>query len=91
MQMTWGLFKQRWSAYRQFLRQPAGQIILADLAKFCNANATSFRQADPHTTAFNEGKRAVWIRIQQHLNLTDEELYAILGGVTLRPKEETDG
>lgn len=84
MQLTWGMFKQQNQAYRQFLRQPAGQMILADLSLFCKANAASMVPGDTHMTAFNEGKRAVWNRIQAILHLTDDELYAIMGGKTLQ-------
>jgi hypothetical protein len=88
MQLTWGTFSQTNGAYRQLLRQPAGQLILADLATFCKANAASMVPGDTHMTAFNEGKRAVWNRIQAVLHLTDDELFAIMKGVTLPPKED---
>lgn len=83
---TWGLFKQLNTAYRQMLRQPAGQLILADLAEFCHVTGTSVVKGDPYLTHFNEGKRAVWNRIQHRLHLTDDEIYAIMGGATLQPR-----
>lgn len=88
--LTWGLFRQTNDAYRMLKRQPAGQLILADLAQFCRATRPSMHAGDSHMTAFNEGKRAVWLRIQERLRLTDDELFAILGGATLPPNEDDD-
>ena len=88
MPLTWGLFSETNKAYRQLRYQPAGQLILADLAKFCKANVNTYVRGDQYETAFNEGKRAVWNRIQAVLHLTDDELFAIMGGATLPPKEE---
>lgn len=88
--LTWGLFKQLNGAYRQMLRQPAGQLILADLAEFCHATGTSVVKGDEFMTHFNEGKRAVWNRIQHRLHLTDDELYAIMGGTTVQRGDETN-
>ena len=88
MALTWGLFKQTNDAYKSLLRQPAGQIILADLAVFCKANAASMVPDNQYMTAFNEGKRAVWNRIQARLHLTDDELFAIMGGATIQRQED---
>lgn len=50
--------------------------VLADLAKFCRANETTFHP-DQRVHAVLEGRREVWLRIQQHLNLSDEDLWRI--------------
>ena len=80
--MSWEAFRKtieflggRANSYRlTFSRtSPAARIVLADLAKFCRANETCFH-ADPRLHAVVEGRREVWLRIQQHLNLTPEEL-----------------
>jgi hypothetical protein len=58
---------------------PAARVVLGDLAKFCRANETCFH-ADARLHAVAEGRREVWLRIQQHLNLDPEqlaELYAL--------------
>lgn len=44
------------------------QEVLQDLARFCLSQQTSFVPNDPTNTAFNEGKRAVWLRINHFLN-----------------------
>lgn len=78
--------------YLHTFRTPAGQRVLEDLARFCHANTTCFAE-DPRVHAVYEGRREVFLRIQSHLNLSPEQLYAILGGVTLQnfQQEEDDG
>jgi plasmid maintenance system antidote protein VapI len=52
--------------------------VLEDLAAFCRANETTF-QADPRLHAVLEGRREVWLRIQHHLQLKDEDLWKLYG------------
>ena len=73
------LLGQRKRAYRATLGSPAGETVLADLAKFCRANETTFRD-DERKHVLLEGRREVWLRIAQHLNLTDEELWQLYDG-----------
>jgi hypothetical protein len=54
------------------------QIVLQDLAKFCRANQSTFNE-DPRAHAVLEGRREVWLRIQNYLNLSDDELYELYG------------
>lgn len=61
------------------LEDPAGARVLEDLARFCRANETCFH-SDPRLHAVAEGRREVWLRIQQHLNLNSEQLYKLLSG-----------
>ena len=60
---------------------PAAQAVLQDLAKLCRADRTCFHP-DPRLHALAEGRREVWLRIANHLNLTSEQLYELLGGTT---------
>ncbi len=60
------------------------RAVLADLKAFCGAEQTSIVVAkdgriDPLATTYAEGKRAVLLRIQSYLNLSDEQLLAIRG------------
>lgn len=48
--------------------------VMADLAKFCRAVEPTFH-VDPRVHARLEGRREVFLRITQHLNLSAEELY----------------
>jgi hypothetical protein len=53
------------------LRLPAKRV-LADLSMLCHAAKTTFG-ADPHHSAYLQGRRDVWLHIQNMLNL-DEDL-----------------
>lgn len=50
--------------------------VLKDLAKFCRAHDTTFHP-DPRVHATLEGRREVWLRIQEHLSLDIEEIYEL--------------
>ena len=68
----------RQSAYQHTFQRKneANQLVLSDLAKFCRANEPTFHM-DARAHALAEGRREVWLRIQNHLNLNSEELWAI--------------
>lgn len=65
--------------YELTFKQPAAQNVLIDLAKFCRADTTTF-DLDPRVHAALEGRREVWLRIQQHLNLSPQQLVALYSG-----------
>lgn len=48
--------------------------ILDDLARFCRANESTFHE-DPRVHAVLEGRREVWLRIRQHLDMGSEDLW----------------
>lgn len=52
---------------------PAGRAVLTDLARFCRANESCWNP-DPRIHAALEGRREVWLRIQEYLRLPVEEL-----------------
>lgn len=74
------LFK-RAAAYRSVFRPegPHTRRVLADLALFCRANEPTFHK-DARVEGILQGRREVWLRIQQHLNLSDGELWALFSG-----------
>lgn len=74
-----GFFQQRKRAYQLAFNSPAGQDVMRDLAQFCRANSSAFNP-DPRVHAALEGRREVWLRIQNHLNLTQEQLFALSTG-----------
>lgn len=49
------------------------QEVLIDLAKFCRAHESAFHP-DPRMHAVIEGRREVWLRIQNFLGLSEQEL-----------------
>ncbi len=82
------IFRRR-HAYRALLRPdgvltPAAQIVLADLAKFCRAVSSTTvvspitQTVDTHASQQAEGRREVWLRITQHLNIDDADLYKLI-------------
>lgn len=83
------VFRRR-GAYRALFR-PGGQdlsvaavIVLTDLKKFCRADHSTTvvspvtRSVDPYASALAEGRREVWLRISQHLEISDADLYNLL-------------
>jgi hypothetical protein len=72
------LIKQRSVAYNQTFgeKNRYAHYVLKDLARFCRANESTFNP-DPRAHAVLEGRREVWLRIQEHLNLTPEQVYAL--------------
>lgn len=71
----------RAGAYRAVFQLPSPPVetVLADLARFCRANEST-GHLDTHVAARLDGRREVWLRIQQHLRLTDEQLWQLFGG-----------
>lgn len=50
--------------------------VLFDLAKFCRAHEPTFHK-DPRIHAMLEGRRDVWLRIQEQLNLNVDQIYEL--------------
>lgn len=72
---------RRWLQYRrwcyvQVFKGEYSTHVLADLARFCRANESTFH-TDPRAHAVLEGRREVWLRIQQHLKLAPDQLWEI--------------
>lgn len=65
----------------------ANQSVLQDLATFCRANETCAVPGNHDATMLLEGRREVWLRIMQHLNLTGEQLALLYNGQNYKPKE----
>lgn len=70
------LVTQRKAAYHRTFEGTGvdGKAVMADLANFCRAHQSTFH---PNPTVANrlDGRREVWLRIQQHLQLTDQQLW----------------
>ena len=87
--LLWSYLRDRTVAYKLAFGSPAGQEVLADLARFCRANETTFH-TDPRLHASLEGRREVWLRIQQHLNMTAHEVYKHATGGSVPPQLEDE-
>lgn len=71
------LLQRRQRAYQTTFAGPVGELVLADLAKFCRAYTTTFHP-DPRVAAQLDGRREVFLRIQKYLNLTDDQVWALV-------------
>ncbi|MEE8240092.1 MAG: hypothetical protein V3R16_02390 [Nitrospirales bacterium] len=49
-------------------------IVLADLEHECLARIPTFDPGSVTVTAYNEGKRAIWLRIQNTLNMSADDI-----------------
>lgn len=87
---TLNFLRRRKGSYQQALMSPAGQEVLIDLAKFCRANEPTF-DPDPRIHALLEGRREVWLRIQQHLNLSSDQLYQLYNGLRALKQDNSNG
>ena len=81
------LSRRRTTYVKVFLSSAFGDEVLTDLAKFCRANESTFHP-DARAHAVAEGRREVWLRIARHLNLSDEQLWALYGATL--PTERND-
>lgn len=72
------LLFNRQRSYQVTFDSEAGKDVLADLARFCRADQSTFHP-DPRVAANLDGRREVWLRIQQHLKLDSETLYKLYG------------
>jgi len=70
--------RARAHAYRVTFSGPRAELVLADLARFCRATESTFHP-DPRVHAVAEGRREVWLRIQHHLKMTDDDLWKRYG------------
>ena len=61
----------------------AKQFVLDDLKKFCRANRSTFH-SDQRMSDILIGRREVYLRIVQHLNMEPEQLYAIANALPIQ-------
>lgn len=67
---------RRQNAYRAVFDSPVGREVLIDLARFCRAHETTFNE-NPRISDALDGRREVWLRIQQNLQLDSETLWSL--------------
>jgi len=79
------LFKRRQNYRRLFLDgtgnvNPSAEIVLADLKRFCWVETSTVvvspvtKTIDPLAMAMAEGRREVWNRIQQYIQMADGDI-----------------
>ena len=84
--------RHRSASYREvFLGHgKATDEVLKDLATFCRAHTSTFHVEHSMSDRL-DGRREVWLRVAHHLNLNEEQLWAIYGNHSItdsEPKEE---
>lgn len=79
-------------AYNQVFQKKSihAQVVLKDLAEFCRAHKTTFLP-DPRAHAVLEGRREVWLKIQEYLQLTPEQIYQLHKVKEIVPGETPNG
>ena len=53
--------------YRQVFNSAEGLVVLNDLQKRFNVNASTFERGDPHYSAFLEGQRSVVLSVMRFM------------------------
>ena len=72
-----GFLHARKRAYSLCFGSPVGNEVLIDLSRFCRAVETCVVPGDHDRTLVLEGRREVFLRITEHMNLSTEQLYAL--------------
>lgn len=69
---------QKRRAYQAAFNNPMGAEVLNDLHNFCRINKKSFEMGMGQLElAYAAGLRDVYLRIQNHLNLTDDDIWQL--------------
>lgn len=76
---TIDFLRLRKRAYQLTFPNPERNEVLKDLAKFCHANEVP-KVGGEYLLGVANGRREVWLRIQQHVTLTPEQLFQIFNG-----------
>ena len=71
--------RRRKADYRHIFESVEGRRVLADLYRFCGMMRPSFVAGRPDETAFNEGKRRVFLRLAGFMELDDERIRTMAG------------
>lgn len=76
--------------YRQVFdgQGEAKTAVMADLATFCLAGEETYVQGDPQGSAFNEGRRAVWLHIQGMRGQSRHEVQRYLDRINRNQRED---
>lgn len=74
-QLVLAAIRGKRAAYQAtFLNSPTGRIVLEDLARLCRAHESTYH---PEHSQRLDGRREVWLHIQQYLRLSDEDLWKL--------------
>lgn len=92
---TFDFLRTRKRSFCLTFRSGSGNAVLVDLAKFCRVGETPAvlgkdGKIDVNLSCVMIGRQEVWLRIQQHLNLTPEQLMQLYQGKSLGEPNEHD-
>lgn len=73
-----GKFSKNHKVYREVFNTPSGKMVLKDLAKFCGQNSPTYVSGDSHASAYREGMRRVFLRIQSLIDLDEGEMRKLI-------------
>ena len=73
------IFSTRQRQYQQTFKSPVAKEVLRDLARFCRANTSVYHESQ-RATDIAIGRNEVWLRIQNHLQLSPDELWRLTYG-----------
>ena len=80
--------EERVKAYNLTYRSPSGLIVLADQMTYGGIADEAPWTGDLFVQGRVAGRRDFALRVQEHLNLTHEELYTVLQGRSILRKED---
>lgn len=61
-------------SYQRVFKSKDGERVLADLKKRCFVNKTSLSPGQPDVTGFNEGRRSIFVRIEEMIETDVDKL-----------------
>lgn len=85
---TIDFIRGRKRSYQLTFNSPHGSEVLIDLARFCRANETCIIPGDRDRSLVLEGRREVFLRVQQHLHLSSEQMMALYQGQAIHTPEK---
>lgn len=80
----------RRTQYQTTFRGPVAAGVLKDLARFCRAHEST-AHTDTHAAARLDGRREVWLRVQNHLNLSPDQLWELYSGRPAQRNGDSNG
>ena len=76
---TANFLHRRRYVYRATFNGPLADEVLKDLGRFCRAFESTFHP-DPYVAARLDGRREVWLRLSNHLELSPDQLWQLYVG-----------
>ncbi|XPV77733.1 MAG: hypothetical protein ACNI27_07380 [Desulfovibrio sp.] len=72
------LHRKEYSRFKRLFSTVDGRAVLIDLMKITGFCQSSFVQGDPHSTAFRDGQKSVFLAIQARLEAGEDEILELV-------------